>query len=87
MKTLSVLMLSLIISGSVLAQSSKIPAELVGKWFEGSTSILQEQNTVTGAVGVAVRQFDRLHIRTRRQLPVCGLDQIDYVRLHDEPME
>jgi hypothetical protein len=33
-----------------LAQSSKVPSNLVGKWFEGSTSILQEQNMTTGAV-------------------------------------
>ena len=39
--------LSLFITGSVSAQ---VPANLVGNWFEGSTSILQEKNMTTGAI-------------------------------------
>jgi hypothetical protein len=36
---------------SISAQTrSKVPAELVGNWFEGSTSILQEQNMATGSI-------------------------------------
>lgn len=30
--------------------NSKVPANLIGNWFEGSTSILQEQNVATGQV-------------------------------------
>ncbi|HEY8563526.1 MAG TPA: hypothetical protein VIL74_24320 [Pyrinomonadaceae bacterium] len=48
MKLFGVLILGLLMIGSVSAQ--RVPAELVGKWFEGSTSILNEQNMTTGAV-------------------------------------
>ena len=47
MKLLSVFFLSLSIFVSAGAQT---PHELAGKWFEGSTSILGEQNMATGSV-------------------------------------
>ena len=39
--------LGLFITASVSAQ---VPANLVGNWFEGTTSILQEKNMTTGTV-------------------------------------
>jgi hypothetical protein len=53
MKLSAKLFLSLVIitTGNVLAQNrSAVPANLVGNWFEGSVSILQEQNITTGAI-------------------------------------
>ncbi len=41
--------MSLLMVASVSAQN-RVPAELVGSWFEGSTSILQEQNMSNGSV-------------------------------------
>lgn len=49
-KLFSAIILSLLIVCSVSAQTSRIPAELVGKWFSGSASILNEQNMTTGAI-------------------------------------
>ena len=50
MNSFTALILLLFIVSSAAGQSSRIPAELPGKWFEGSASILQEKNTITGAV-------------------------------------
>jgi hypothetical protein len=50
MRILTISILSLLLVTSSLAQSGNVPANLVGKWFEGSTSILNEQNTITGAI-------------------------------------
>lgn len=50
MKILTAIILGLLITVSAFAQTSRVPAELVGKWFEGSTSILNEQNMTTGQV-------------------------------------
>lgn len=50
MKLLTAIILGLLITISTFAQTSRIPAELVGKWFEGSTSILNEQNMTTGQI-------------------------------------
>ena len=47
MKLLAIFILTAAFVCSAAAQSS---STLVGKWFEGSASILQEQNTVTGAI-------------------------------------
>jgi hypothetical protein len=47
--TFFALMTALVFAMSAAAQA-RIPAELPGKWFEGSSSILQEKNTFTGAV-------------------------------------
>ena len=45
------LILTLLTVGSVTAQTrSSVPENLVGKWFEGSASILQEKNMTTGSV-------------------------------------
>jgi hypothetical protein len=51
MKLFAGFLMSLLMVASVSAQtrSSNVPANLVGKWFEGSASILQERNTITGA--------------------------------------
>jgi hypothetical protein len=52
MKLFAGFILALMMATSIAAQAnrSNIPAELVGRWFEGSASILQEQNMSTGAV-------------------------------------
>ena len=51
MKYFTAILLTLIMVGSITAQAgSEVPAELVGKWFSGSTSFLQEKNMTTGAV-------------------------------------
>lgn len=50
MKLLTAFILGLSIAGSSFAQTSRVPAELVGKWFSGSASILSEQNMTTGSV-------------------------------------
>ena len=50
MKLFIAFILGLLMIGSVSGQSRQIPSELIGKWFEGSTSILGEQNMATGAV-------------------------------------
>ena len=50
MKIFTAFILSLLVTVSTFAQTSRIPAELVGKWFEGSTSILNEENLTTGAL-------------------------------------
>jgi hypothetical protein len=49
MKLFAGFILSLLMAASVAAQA-RVPAELVGNWFEGSTSILQEQNMSTGTI-------------------------------------
>ena len=49
MKLFAGFVLALLMAVSVSAQT-RVPAELVGSWFEGSTSILQEQNMSTGAI-------------------------------------
>lgn len=53
MKLFAQLFLSLVVittAGSVFGKSGELPANLVGNWFEGSMSILQEQNMTTGSV-------------------------------------
>jgi hypothetical protein len=51
MKYITAIILTFLIVGSTAAQTrSSVPENLVGKWFEGSASILQEKNTMTGAV-------------------------------------
>ena len=50
MKCISVLILTLMMVSSAFAQRDEIPANLAGNWFEGSTSILQEQNMSNGTV-------------------------------------
>ena len=52
MKYISGIILTLLMIGSIFAQtrSTEVPANLVGNWFEGSTSILQEKNMTTGVV-------------------------------------
>jgi archaellum component FlaG (FlaF/FlaG flagellin family) len=50
MKLFMAFIFALLVAASAAAQSSRVPAQLVGKWFEGSTSILQEKNMTTGAV-------------------------------------
>lgn len=50
MKLFTAFILGLSIAGSSFAQTSRVPAELVGKWFSGSASILSEQNMTTGSV-------------------------------------
>jgi hypothetical protein len=49
MKLFAGFILALLMITSVSAQT-RVPAELVGKWFEGGTSFLQEQNMSTGAI-------------------------------------
>jgi hypothetical protein len=45
------LILTLLTVNSVTAQTrSPVPSNLVGKWFEGNVSILQEKNMTTGSV-------------------------------------
>ncbi len=41
--------MALLMVTSITAQT-RVPAELVGRWFNGSASILQEQNMTTGAL-------------------------------------
>jgi hypothetical protein len=51
MKYITGIILTLLMVSSIFAQTrSSVPDNLVGKWFEGSTSILQEKNMTTGAV-------------------------------------
>jgi hypothetical protein len=51
MKLFCVFILTLLmVTGAAAQRGSRLPDELVGKWFEGSTSILGEQNMATGAV-------------------------------------
>ena len=51
MKLFAKLFLSLIVIVTTSnAFGQNVPEELVGQWFEGSVSILQEQNMATGAV-------------------------------------
>jgi len=50
MKYIAGIILTLLMVGSAAAQRSEVPNNLVGSWFEGSTSILQEKNMSTGAV-------------------------------------
>ena len=51
MKYLSAIILTFLTCVSMTAQTrSSVPANLVGKWFSGSSSILQEKNTMTGAI-------------------------------------
>jgi hypothetical protein len=47
MKLIGIIFLT---SLSITASFAQVPANLVGKWFEGSTSFLQERNMATGAV-------------------------------------
>lgn len=51
MQYLTGIILALLIGLSTATiTNAQVPANLVGKWFEGSTSILNEQNMTTGAV-------------------------------------
>lgn len=51
MKLFCVLILTLLMASAAAAQQGAgIPAQLVGKWFNGSASILGEQNMTTGAL-------------------------------------
>ncbi len=51
MKYITAIILTFLMVGSMTAQTrSSVPENLVGNWFEGSTSILQEKNMSTGAV-------------------------------------
>ena len=51
MKYITAIILTFLITGSIAAQTrASVPDNLVGNWFEGSTSILQEKNMSTGAV-------------------------------------
>ena len=50
MKYITAIIFTLLMVGSAFAQRSTVPANLVGNWFEGSTSILQEQNMSNGSV-------------------------------------
>ena len=49
MKLFAVIILSMAFAFSAAAQGTD-PSALVGKWFEGSASILAEQNQITGAI-------------------------------------
>lgn len=42
--------LAIVILASATSAFAQIPGELVGNWFEGNTSILQEKNMTTGSV-------------------------------------
>jgi hypothetical protein len=55
MRYVSGMILTLLMVGSIFAQTRtmQVPANLVGSWFEGSTSILQEKNMTTGAIASA----------------------------------
>jgi len=50
MKLFTALFIGLLVGFSTFAQNKSVPSNLVGKWFEGSTSILNEQNMTTGAI-------------------------------------
>lgn len=53
MKLFAQLFLSLVLITTVsnaFGKGGEVPDNLIGNWFEGSTSILQEQNMTTGAV-------------------------------------
>jgi hypothetical protein len=50
MKYITAIIFTLVMIGSAEAQRSAVPSNLVGKWFEGSASILQEQNMSTGSI-------------------------------------
>jgi hypothetical protein len=51
MKYITAIILTFLMLGSIGAQTrSSVPENLVGKWFEGSASILQEKNMTTGSV-------------------------------------
>jgi hypothetical protein len=51
MKYISAIILTFLTFVSMTAQTrSDVPENLVGKWFSGSASILQEKNTMTGAI-------------------------------------
>ena len=47
MKLLTAFIFSLLF---IYTASAQVPSNLIGKWFEGSTSILNEQNMTTGAI-------------------------------------
>lgn len=49
MKLFAGFILALLMVASVTAQT-RVPAELIGRWFNGSASILKEQNMTTGAL-------------------------------------
>lgn len=48
MKYITAIIFTLIALGS--AAQAQVPSNLVGNWFEGSTSILQEKNMSTGTI-------------------------------------
>ena len=51
MKYVTAIILTFLIVGLLATQTrSQVPSNLVGRWFNGSTSILQEQNMSTGAI-------------------------------------
>ena len=50
MKYITGIILTLLMVGSAAAQRTQVPSNLIGSWFEGSASILQEKNVSTGAV-------------------------------------
>ena len=51
MKYITAIILSILMVGLIATQTSaQVPSNLVGKWFSGSASILQEKNMTTGAV-------------------------------------
>jgi hypothetical protein len=51
MKYVTVMLLTFLMVGSAAAQRrASVPENLVGRWFNGSASILQEKNTMTGAI-------------------------------------
>jgi hypothetical protein len=51
MKHTTAIILSILMVGLMATQTrSQVPSNLVGKWFSGSASILQEKNMTTGAV-------------------------------------
>ncbi len=50
MKHITGFFLTLFVFASSAAAQQAVPSKLVGSWFEGSTSILQEKNMTTGAV-------------------------------------
>lgn len=51
MKLFTAIILGLLITVSAFAQTkSRVASELVGKWFSGSASVLNEQNMTTGQI-------------------------------------
>ena len=50
MKLFTAFIIGLFMIGTAAAQSARVPAELVGRWFTGSTSMLAEENMTTGAL-------------------------------------